>query len=262
MRCRPCHVLLAGVMSVMALAVGSAQASTPRLPVKPSHGVSTTHFVLRFVVANGSGVNGSMRNEYVVRATDSDQGQGCVVGGSWSVPPAKPHTRVRVILNPEKLGGKWCAGTFHGTVEDILTPVCRPRVECPQFIALLRVGHFTFRVGRRDSSPPEFTGLATATACTPGAQRPGETTPFHLRWKPASDNVTPSDRIVYEVFDSSRSGGENFRAPNWTTTAGATSFTTPGLPSHGSFYFVVRARDRAGNVDHNTIERHGVDPCL
>jgi hypothetical protein len=29
----------------------------------------------------------------------------------------------------------------------------------------------------------------------------------------------------------------------------ATSFTTAGLPSHGTFYFVVRARDRAGNED-------------
>jgi hypothetical protein len=40
-----------------------------------------------------------------------------------------------------------------------------------------------------------------------------------------------------------------------------TTFKTPGLPSHGSFYFVVRARDAAGNEDRNTIELHGSDPC-
>ena len=46
------------------------------------------------------------------------------------------------------------------------------------------------------------------------------------------------------------------------TLTGATSFRTPGLASHGTFYFVVRARDTVGNEDHNTIERRGVDPCL
>jgi hypothetical protein len=34
------------------------------------------------------------------------------------------------------------------------------------------------------------------------------------------------------------------------------------LASHGSFYFVVRARDAAGNEDRNTIEVHGSDPCV
>jgi hypothetical protein len=112
-----------------------------------------------------------------------------------------------------------------------------------------------------DTTPPSFGGLQSAFACTPGAQRPGQTTPFTLSWHAASDNVTPSSQIVYDVYLASAPGGEQFAAATWTTAPGATTFKTPGLPSHGSFYFVVRARDGAGNEDHNTIEVHGSDPC-
>jgi hypothetical protein len=113
-----------------------------------------------------------------------------------------------------------------------------------------------------DTAAPSFGGLQTAFACTPGPQRPGQTTPFRLSWQPASDNSTPSDQIVYDVYLATTPGGENFSTPTWTTAPGATSFETPGLPSHSSFYFVVRARDSAGNEDHNTTEVPGSDPCL
>jgi hypothetical protein len=82
-----------------------------------------------------------------------------------------------------------------------------------------------------------------------------------LSWQPATDNTTPTAQILYDVYLATTPGGENFSSPTWTTAPGATSFETPGLASHGSFYFVVRARDRAGNEDHNTIEIHGSDPC-
>ena len=82
-----------------------------------------------------------------------------------------------------------------------------------------------------------------------------------LAWKAATDDVTPSSEIVYDVYVASTSGGEDFAKPAWTTPAGVTTFKTPGLPSHGTFYFVVRARDQAGNEDANTVEVRGVDPC-
>jgi hypothetical protein len=46
------------------------------------------------------------------------------------------------------------------------------------------------------------------------------------------------------------------------TPPGATSFVTPTLPDNGSYYFVVRARDAAGNRDTNTIERAGRNLCV
>jgi hypothetical protein len=127
------------------------------------------------------------------------------------------------------------------------------------------VGRFSFEVGRRshaDRSPPTFAGIKTANACTPGPQRPGQTTPFTLTWDTATDAATPKSKIVYDVYESGTAGGEDFSHPSWTTAPGVTSFQTPGLPSHGTFYFVVRARDQAGNEDRNRVERLGVDPCL
>jgi hypothetical protein len=104
-------------------------------------------------------------------------------------------------------------------------------------------------------------GLQRAFACTPGPQRPGETTPYTLSWEAAADDLTASSQIVYEVYLAATPGGENFSMPTWTTPAGVTEYRTPGLASHGTYYFVVRARDGAGNADRNTTEQRGVDPC-
>ena len=81
-------------------------------------------------------------------------------------------------------------------------------------------------------------------------------------WDPATDNVTPSTKIVYEIYQATKPGGEDFSSATYTTRRGATSFATPPLPADELFYFVVRARDRAGNRDANQVERQGVNLCL
>lgn len=115
---------------------------------------------------------------------------------------------------------------------------------------------------RRDRIPPTFAGLKSATTCIPGPIGGGRTTSYHLSWDPATDNVTPSSKIVYEVYQASTPGGENFSTPTYTTPAGATSFDTPALATDKSFYFVVRARDQAGNRDSNTLEHQGQNLCV
>src|SRR5467141_1992217 len=87
---------------------------------------------------------------------------------------------------------------------------------------------------RKDGIPPIFDGLKSATTCIPGPIYEGRTTSYHLSWDPPTD----------------------------TTPAGATSFDTPLLPADKTFYFVVRARDQAGNSDSNTVERQGVNLCV
>jgi len=109
--------------------------------------------------------------------------------------------------------------------------------------------------------PPSFAGLKSATTCIPGPVRLGETTSYHLRWDAAKDKRTRSRRIVYKVYQATASGGEDFSAPTYTTAPGATSFDTPKLPVEDTFYFVVRARDRAGNEDTNTVEHEGQNLC-
>ena len=114
----------------------------------------------------------------------------------------------------------------------------------------------------KDTVPPKFAGLKSATTCIPGPIGPGRTTSYHLRWNAATDNVTPSSKIVYDVYQARRSGGEDFSKPSYTTPPGATSFDTPQLPADKHFYFVVRARDRAGNRDSNRVERQGLNLCV
>jgi hypothetical protein len=74
--------------------------------------------------------------------------------------------------------------------------------------------------------------------------------------------MTPAGELVYEVFQTSVPGTETFSTTTYTTSPGATTFTTPPVPDDRPYYFVVRARDRAGNRDANRVERLGANLCL
>jgi hypothetical protein len=106
-----------------------------------------------------------------------------------------------------------------------------------------------------------FAGLTAATTCIPGPIGGGRTSSYHLHWEPATEKNKHS-RILYEVYQATTPGGENFSTPTYTTAPSITSFDTPQLPTEDTFYFVVRARDRSGNEDSNTVEREGQNLCL
>ena len=114
----------------------------------------------------------------------------------------------------------------------------------------------------RDESPPTFDGLVSATTCIPGPVVGGRTTTYHLAWNPARDNRTPQQRIVYFVYIATAPGGEDFTQPFGSTAPGATSFVTGPLPADQRLFFVVRAQDKAGNIDANTVEREGQNLCV
>jgi hypothetical protein len=116
-------------------------------------------------------------------------------------------------------------------------------------------------VAGADRTPPTFAGLKSATACIPGPIG-GQSASYVLRWHPATDDVTPSRKIVYDIYQATAPGGEDFSAATYTTPRGQTAFTTPPLAAGKDFYFVVRARDRAGNRDSNHAERQGVNLCV
>jgi len=129
-------------------------------------------------------------------------------------------------------------------------------------VALLLVVVAPAQARRKDTIPPTFAGLTSATTCIPGPIGEGRTSSYHLSWDAATDNVTPSSKIVYNVYQATTAGGEDFSQPTYTTAAGVTSFDTPQLSSGKTFYFVVRARDQAGNEDSNTVERQGQNLCV
>ncbi len=98
-----------------------------------------------------------------------------------------------------------------------------------------------------DTTPPVFAGLASATSTSP--------TTITLGWTAATDDVTPQSQLVYDIFQASASGGESYAGPTYTTSAGQTSYTVTGLLPQQTRYFVVRARDQAGNEASNTVEK-------
>jgi hypothetical protein len=130
------------------------------------------------------------------------------------------------------------------------------------FVLLAATGAQAASASTPDRTPPTFGGLKSATTCIPGPVGGDRMSSYRLTWAAAKDNVTPSSRIVYNVYRATSPGGENFSAPTYTTRRGAVTFVTPPLSSNESNYFVVRARDAAGNRDRNRREQLGKNLCL
>ena len=258
---------LAAVLVLGASAWAAAAVPTVTVRVSPPTGLPSTTFAISFHTPDRTGRHGALARHDELMVAIARHGSGCVSSFDARAPDGAAGALIRVVLGTARIRGRWCTGRWTGRIEELETPVCKEGQACPQFIILRGViGRFMLTVTSVPTpgagSGPSFAGLQSAFACTPGPQRPGQTTPFTLTWKAATDPLTPSAEIVYEVFVSSTPGGENFSKPSWTTRPGATSFRTSGLASHGTFYFVVRALDRAGDLDANRVEVRGVDPCL
>ena len=99
-------------------------------------------------------------------------------------------------------------------------------------------------------SPPSFSGLTLAV--------PSSSTSVDVAWEPATDDVSASAQIIYDISVTTTSG-VTFNA-DYSTTAGATSYTITGLTEGTDYYIVVRARDEAGNRDTNVVEAHVMPP--
>lgn len=73
-------------------------------------------------------------------------------------------------------------------------------------------------------------------------------------WAPATDNVTDSANILYDVYQATRTRGQRFDRPTYTSQPGASSILITGLELGTRYYYVVRARDVGGNQDGNIRE--------
>ncbi len=101
-----------------------------------------------------------------------------------------------------------------------------------------------------DPTPPTFAGCNGVIVASDA-----RTATFS--WSPATDPVTSPDKIVYDVFQGLASGAEDYSQPIATSDPGATSVFVPDLTPDATLYWVVRARDQAGNRDSNTAEQSG-----
>jgi hypothetical protein len=260
-------------------ALAPSAAAKVRVSVRPAIGKPRTKFVIGFRAPSTTGNFSTVHSHYQV-SVSARKGKRCASSSSIAAGPTRRGQQVRMMLVPKGSRRVWCAGRFRGTITEISKISCRrlTAIVCPAIeIAPIPIAHFSFRVRKAArgssgsaSSGPSFAGLQSATMCTalpkPLAQQRllptilPEQRVIQLAWIPATDPATASSKIVYDIYYSPTSGGENYSTPNWTTAPGATGFTVD-LPGIGPAYFVVRARDQAGREDHNTVQRLAVNTC-
>ncbi|MBK6605201.1 MAG: fibronectin type III domain-containing protein [Leptospiraceae bacterium] len=116
-----------------------------------------------------------------------------------------------------------------------------------QLISPLVGNSITINGDTADTTPPVFAGLTSATAAS--------STSITLNWAAGTDNITPQETLVYDIYAATISGGENFSLVSFSSTAGAVTYTVTGLTANTAYYFIVRARDSAGNRDSNIVQK-------
>jgi hypothetical protein len=146
MRWRVAALLALGGMVAIPAASHGAQpraGGAVSVSVKPRTGSARTHFAVSFRAAVSTGR--SFHNVYRVTADDGNRA-GCQSAVGMTAGPTRAGSTVRVVLAPS--GSKrWCAGTFHGQVWDVITAACPPREACSALEPLPhQVGKFSFRV--------------------------------------------------------------------------------------------------------------------
>ena len=179
--------------------------------------------------------------------------------GYRPVPRLAPGQRFRSVAHVADPGEQWqvraclrrclTAGTIAAPVGPAPTPVATPTP-----IA-------TPTPAPADSQAPKFAGIKTATTCIPGPIGGDRETTYHLSWDPGSDDVTPAEKLVYDVYQATKAGGEDLATPTYTSDPGATTLDSAPVRADTTVYFVVRARDEAGNRDVNTVELEGQNLC-
>jgi hypothetical protein len=265
---------------IAASATAAGLGPTTRVTVKPGSGTPQTRFSFSLRVPVATGRFGRLSRADTLSVT-GPPGTHCESRASRALKAAKKGKRVKLTLRPAKSG--WCAGRWRGTVLQTESVRCSPTAGrvCPDLVVAPRViASFRFRVKPKAThSPPTqpsgdvptFAGLISAVTCPGGGPQPVRarggavvlpgTRSYTLTWTAATDAVTPSAQIVYDIFVATAPGAEDFAKPTFTTAPGATSFGTPNEPRAATLYFVVRARNAAGHEDTNKVERQGVVSC-
>jgi hypothetical protein len=161
--------LLGGVAALVAVAADAGAQATrlqeTKVTVAPARGAPSTRFVLRFDAPQRTGRELGLERRYELSVSGPGGARGCVSGASEGLPFTRRHQRVRVVLDPARLGGKWCAGSFKGRIEEIESPVCMRGTPCPEFVALLgTIGKFRFAVVPAPGAgvAPVFAGIKSS----------------------------------------------------------------------------------------------------
>ncbi|MBI2889156.1 MAG: fibronectin type III domain-containing protein [Nitrospirae bacterium] len=98
-----------------------------------------------------------------------------------------------------------------------------------------------------DANAPTFAGLGSATAASASQ--------ISLTWPAATDAVSASSQLVYEICQATTAGACATFTTTYTSSAGATSYGVTSLTMGTRYFFRARSRDPLGNTDQNTEEK-------
>jgi hypothetical protein len=116
------------------------------LLVAPPAGHRGTTFTFTFRAPQTAGRHGRTRTAYMLAVATRFR-TGCLADRTIPVANAVKGAEVTVALDPMKIGGLWCRGTYTAWVTEVQMPYCSPGTMCPQFVRVVAtVGRTTFRV--------------------------------------------------------------------------------------------------------------------
>jgi hypothetical protein len=142
--------LLVLVLGSTACALGTSAASASggssvAVNAKPGVGRPWTSFRVSFRAPQQTGTSPYGGPRYELTASGRSR-RGCASSDSTAVGPTRKGQRVEVLLAPPGPRHAWCRERYSGRLVEILTPECPPRKLCPDFIAIIGLGEFSFRV--------------------------------------------------------------------------------------------------------------------
>ncbi len=221
----------------------------------------TTYFVVRAKDASGNAETNTVEKSYTPGDTEAP-----AFAGLASV--ARGDTDTEAVLN-------WEAATDSGTVTYEVFSAAAPGTQDFDAAPLLSTtattarvqtpyGQTTYFIVRAkddlnnresntveksyspvDTTPPSFGGLISVSDNGTGDS-------LTLSWSPAQD---AGGQVEYNIFIAMSAEGFDFGTPNSKATG--SPFVVTGLKGGTEYYFIVRAKDAAGNEETNTELKSG-----
>jgi hypothetical protein len=125
---------------------GARSPANGQLIVTPTSGHRNTSFTFTFTAPQTAGRHGASQIVYSLTAAARFR-TGCLAARTVPVANALKGSEVTVTLDPVRIGGLWCPGTYAARVTELRMPYCAAGTMCPQFIQVVAtVGRTTFRV--------------------------------------------------------------------------------------------------------------------
>ncbi len=149
---------------------------------------------------------------------------GTITAWTWDFGDGSPTGSGTLVEHPYALPGEYTVTLSATNSNNVITKVAKV-------------------VTYVDAVPPTFGGVQSATP---------EDCAIQLAWNPATDASQP---IIYYVYISTTSPVTDFTTPIAVTQE--TYVLIEGLMPGQQYFFVVRAKDAAGNVETNTITVSG-----